>query len=383
MFVTIYKWALLLILYHSIDIIHLFIQVSYEDFKIHMSQMYQQYERQRIDNVSDPEIREQHPISTISGASADVEARNNAIYESTATIKELPDDAEVPEAEVNGAVASNGDGENVVTNHVSGEGDAGLASKEALTNGEEGAASEEKVTGAGDASAKKSPYEILGFDPSVVRFMKEIIDNVEEDQDSEGDKEKKVTPEGSTDDKVKGHKEEEKVEGQTDEKVESQTEDKPVVNGEDAKREDVEDESAKTEANDEKEVKEKEKTSLAEEKVEEEKKENIPEEKTEQNSDTKDTEATIQEASAVNTEVNEVKENAVSEAEVSTNQVEPSSRKSSTTTTSASGQSSGDTDSAEDTQTDASADNSAAGSATTSPQVMHTQRWRVLINYNG
>ena len=32
-----------------------------------MSQMYQQYENQRVDNISDPAIRQQHPISTISG----------------------------------------------------------------------------------------------------------------------------------------------------------------------------------------------------------------------------------------------------------------------------------------------------------------------------
>ena len=45
-------------------------QVSYEDFKIHMSQMYQQYERQRVDNIADPDVRRQHPISTISGTSS-------------------------------------------------------------------------------------------------------------------------------------------------------------------------------------------------------------------------------------------------------------------------------------------------------------------------
>ena len=34
-----------------------------------MSQMYQQYERQRVDNIADPDVRRQHPISTISGTS--------------------------------------------------------------------------------------------------------------------------------------------------------------------------------------------------------------------------------------------------------------------------------------------------------------------------
>ena len=36
-----------------------------------MSQMYQQYEMQRVDNISDPAIRQQHPISTISGLNDD------------------------------------------------------------------------------------------------------------------------------------------------------------------------------------------------------------------------------------------------------------------------------------------------------------------------
>ena len=34
-----------------------------------MSQMYQQYERQRVDNIADPDVRRQFPISTISGTS--------------------------------------------------------------------------------------------------------------------------------------------------------------------------------------------------------------------------------------------------------------------------------------------------------------------------
>ena len=45
------------------------LQVSYEDFKIHMAQMYQQYERQQVHNISDPALRQQHPVSTISGIS--------------------------------------------------------------------------------------------------------------------------------------------------------------------------------------------------------------------------------------------------------------------------------------------------------------------------
>lgn len=44
-----------------------FVQVSYEEFKLQFAQMYEHYERQRSDNITDPELRQQRPISTISG----------------------------------------------------------------------------------------------------------------------------------------------------------------------------------------------------------------------------------------------------------------------------------------------------------------------------
>ncbi|XP_043473814.1 neurobeachin isoform X6 [Leptopilina heterotoma] len=42
-------------------------KVSYEEFKLQFAQMYEHYERQRCDNITDPELRQQRPISTISG----------------------------------------------------------------------------------------------------------------------------------------------------------------------------------------------------------------------------------------------------------------------------------------------------------------------------
>ncbi|XP_071535311.1 neurobeachin isoform X2 [Panulirus ornatus] len=42
-------------------------KVSYEEFKLQFAQMYEQYERHRSDNITDPAIRQQRPISTISG----------------------------------------------------------------------------------------------------------------------------------------------------------------------------------------------------------------------------------------------------------------------------------------------------------------------------
>lgn len=42
-------------------------KVSLEEFKLQFSQMYEQYEKQRSDNITDPEVRQTRPISTISG----------------------------------------------------------------------------------------------------------------------------------------------------------------------------------------------------------------------------------------------------------------------------------------------------------------------------
>lgn len=51
---------------------HLFLlpthrQVSYEEFKLQFAQMYEHYEKHRTDNITDPELRQSRPISTISG----------------------------------------------------------------------------------------------------------------------------------------------------------------------------------------------------------------------------------------------------------------------------------------------------------------------------
>lgn len=42
-------------------------KVSYEEFKLQFAQMYEHYERHRADNITDPALRQAHPISTISG----------------------------------------------------------------------------------------------------------------------------------------------------------------------------------------------------------------------------------------------------------------------------------------------------------------------------
>merc|ERR1719295_1600511 len=42
-------------------------KVSFEEFKLQFSAMYEQYERRRADTLTDPVERRQRPISTISG----------------------------------------------------------------------------------------------------------------------------------------------------------------------------------------------------------------------------------------------------------------------------------------------------------------------------
>ena len=47
-------------------------KVSYEDFKIHCSQLYDQFERQRVENVDDPHQVAHHPVSSVSKVSEEM-----------------------------------------------------------------------------------------------------------------------------------------------------------------------------------------------------------------------------------------------------------------------------------------------------------------------
>jgi len=47
------------------------LKVSYEDFRIHMARMYQQYERQQVDHIADPAVRRSRPVSIISGVTSE------------------------------------------------------------------------------------------------------------------------------------------------------------------------------------------------------------------------------------------------------------------------------------------------------------------------
>lgn len=55
--------------------------MSYEEFKLQFAQMYEHYERQRTDNITDPLVRQQRPISTISGWEQQAEHVSNGYHQ--------------------------------------------------------------------------------------------------------------------------------------------------------------------------------------------------------------------------------------------------------------------------------------------------------------
>ena len=104
-----------------------------------MSQMYQQYERQRVDNIPDPAVRRTHPISTISGVSSDMEAiqRDRENRPSTVKITEIEDDQEGQDND-NEAVKASDDktSEGSTSNSAEGASCQVAESEEVMVNGD-------------------------------------------------------------------------------------------------------------------------------------------------------------------------------------------------------------------------------------------------------
>lgn len=67
-------------------------KVSYEEFKLQFAQMYEHYERHRADNITDPALRQSHPISTISGWERGRQDHNHSVQQQTD--KEITDEEE-------------------------------------------------------------------------------------------------------------------------------------------------------------------------------------------------------------------------------------------------------------------------------------------------
>lgn len=103
-------------------------KVSYEEFKLQFSQMYEHYERHRADNITDPALRQQRPISTISGWERERDEQHQCqqqqqhlqqqqqqqqhsnkleIETNTTTIEEIKDDVDGDDDDNEGGVGEN------------------------------------------------------------------------------------------------------------------------------------------------------------------------------------------------------------------------------------------------------------------------------------
>ncbi|TMW46246.1 hypothetical protein DOY81_008674 [Sarcophaga bullata] len=73
-------------------------KVSYEEFKLQFAQMYEHYERQRTDNITDPALRQARPISTISGwEREEIQQQQHAAVHNAASVTSLEDAPQVDE----------------------------------------------------------------------------------------------------------------------------------------------------------------------------------------------------------------------------------------------------------------------------------------------
>lgn len=69
------------------------LKVSYEDFRIHMARMYQQYERQQVDHIADPAVRRSRPVSVISGVGSERPASGGSSRARVSEAKEMASEA--------------------------------------------------------------------------------------------------------------------------------------------------------------------------------------------------------------------------------------------------------------------------------------------------
>jgi len=79
------------------------LQVSYEDFRIHMARMYQQYERQQVDHIADPAVRRSRPVSVISGVGSERPSSGGASRAQVTEAKKTANEATQYESVVNGS----------------------------------------------------------------------------------------------------------------------------------------------------------------------------------------------------------------------------------------------------------------------------------------
>lgn len=77
-------------------------KVSYEEFRLQFTQMYEHYERRQSDNITDPAVRQQRPISTISGWDSQRNEFQEAVTgkaPTDSTVTDVTDENEQPASE--------------------------------------------------------------------------------------------------------------------------------------------------------------------------------------------------------------------------------------------------------------------------------------------
>ena len=145
-----------------------------------MAQMYQQYERQQVHHISDPAVRQQHPVSTIFGVT---DGNNHSPGPRITEVVDTNDQA---------------------TQHESDE-----------------EADEE-------STEDKSPdaYKVLGFEPSVADFMRDVVNDVVDRV--EGEVGNKVTSTENAPDVSVPQEERHEAEGEASVEIQEPQEDLPV-----------------------------------------------------------------------------------------------------------------------------------------------------------
>ena len=79
------------------------LKVSYEDFRIHMARMYQQYERQQVDHIADPAVRRSRPVSVISGVGTERPSSGGSGIAQVVEAKKTANEATQYDSVVNGS----------------------------------------------------------------------------------------------------------------------------------------------------------------------------------------------------------------------------------------------------------------------------------------
>ena len=131
-----------------------------------MARMYQQYERQQVVHISDPALRQQHPVSTISGIS---EKDSTQSRDKGVVITEVRDTSDQGTQ-----VDAKGDNKSDKKEEVSIDTTVDDEEKRDENKEEKEELDEENA----DSDDKEKISQALGFESSVVEFINDVVDEV-------------------------------------------------------------------------------------------------------------------------------------------------------------------------------------------------------------